>query len=379
MNDYNRKKRKLKPIILLIVAVLILALASACYFVSNKYTGKEYIKYNETSALDYIVCYRQPNDIGQGCLSQTINNYITKYIDEIKLNFNYKLAISKAVTTTYKYKIIGEITIYDRNNHLLVMDRKPYDLTEEKEVIKSNIDEIIISDLFELKYKEYEDYFTNYRNNASVSAAANLKVTLHIESSNKHNNVSDSIPINTDISIDIPLGEPTIQLNTNYTPSYISPDIKIDTNQAFMNIILKALSAMLGILGFIFVVSSIVANYNKQKSIPIYNKLVNELKNDFDYEISELASLIDSDDEDNYEYFDVVSFKELYDFIKTSTDKKILCNEKKYYNKRGKLENRISWFFVFMSDNKVMRFIVDESKVKEEYVLDKNIFKKYRG
>ena len=76
---------------------------------------------------------------------------------------------------------------------------------------------------------------------------------------------------------------------------------------------------------------------------------------------------------------DAISFKELYDLVKTSTEKKILFNEKKYFDNKGRLENRIAWFFVFMDTEKVMRFIVDENKINNEYKKNSDILKKYRG
>lgn len=378
MNGTKKRKRRVKrKFIRLTVAVFfLLTLTLSCYVGYKKHTGKEYINYKETNVLEYIVCYIQPNELNQGCLSQTINNYVTKYIDNIKLNFTYKLDLNKEVHTTYKYKIIGELTIFDRNNHSLVMERKEYDLLAEKEITKENIDKLTINELLNLNYKEYDQYVTNYKNNANVSAAANLRVTLLIETSNKHNEVSKEIKTSNNMIIDIPLGEHTIQLNTNYIPNNQSQNIEIKTNETLINNILKVLSIISGIIGLIFIIVTINEFYKKHKAIPIYTRLINELKNDFDYEISEISSLID---DDNYEYFNAISFKELYDLVKTSTDKKILWNEKQFFDNKGRLENRISWFFVFMSDTKIMRFVIDENELTTEYESNPNILKKYKG
>jgi hypothetical protein len=210
-------------------------------------------------------------------------------------------------------------------------------------------------------------------------AGANIKIIFHIESINKHNDVSQELKVNNDIILNIPLGEPTIQLNTNYVPNNQSPNIKIVTTQTPINIILGVLSVLFGLIAIILIIYVIRVIYKDYKSLPLYSRLIKSLKNDFDYEISEISSLIDTENEDRYKYFDAISFKELYDLVKTSIEKKILWNEKQYFDKKGRLENRISWFFVFMSDNKVMRFVVDENKLNEEYERDPNVLKKYRG
>ena len=380
MND-NKSKRKFKKTFMVLIGgiILLFVLALLSYLGYKNVVGKEYINYQETSVLDYIVCYTQPNELDQGCLPQSINNYVSKYIDEVKLNYNYKLALNKEIDAVYKYKIDGELTIYDRNNHSLIFKIIPYDLLEEKTVTKNNIEEIIISELLDLDYQVYDREVINYRNTANVSAGASLRVTLHIESVNKHSKVSEEIKVNNDIVIDIPLGEQTIQLSTNYTPNNQSSNIEVKTNQTLLNGTLKSLAVIFGLGALVLIIITVCIGNKRYKSLPVYTRLINELKNDFDYEISEISSLIDNDAEDNYEYFNAVSFKELFDLVKTSTDKKILWNEKKYYDKKGRLENRVSWFFVFMSDEKVMRFVVDENKLNEEYDSDQNILKKYRG
>ena len=259
------------------------------------------------------------------------------------------------------------------------MERKPYTFISEKEVSKESINEIVINELINLDYSEYYDFVSNYITTANIRASANLRLTFQIESTNKHNDISEEIKTSNNMIIDIQLDEPTMQISTNYIAITQSPNIEIQSNQTNTNQIFKILSVSSGVLAFILMTAVILNTIEKNKSIPLYERFVRELKNNFDYDISELSNLIDTENEDNYEYFNVVSFKELYDYIKTSTDKKILWNEKEYYNDSGELINRISWFFIFMSDTKVMRFIVDENKLVEEYAKNLNILKKYRG
>lgn len=252
-------------------------------------------------------------------------------------------------------------------------------LLKEKEVIVKNTDKILINELLDLNYKEYAKYVFNYKSNANVSASANFKVLFHVESYNRYNNISENIKINEDIALNIPLDEQTIQLEADYNPKYQSDNIEIIDDRPFLNILFMILLAISGILGLSLIITIINIIYKKHKTTPIYEKLINDLKNDFNYEISEISTLIDNDAENKYIYLDAISFKELYDLVKTSTEKKIFWNEKQYFTTKGKLKNRISWFFVFLSDEKVMRFIVDENLINKEYEEDNNILKKYKG
>lgn len=359
--------------------IFLISLFFTCLIAYEKNISKEYLVYKETSNLNYLVCYVPNNELNQGCLPQSINNYVTKYIDKIKPSFSYKLSLNKNVNIAYKYKITGELTIFDRNNHSLIMEKKNYELLNKKKELIENTDEILINELLDLDYKKYEQYVINYKTNASVSASANLKLLLHIESINKYHPSSEDIKINEDIILNIPLDEQTIQLSTNFKPNYQSSNIEIVNNNVVLNIIFLVLLGLTTLFGLMLIIFIIKSSYKKNKTLPIYDKLIKDLKNDFNYEISEISTLIDSDNEDQYLYLDVVSFKELFDLIKTSIEKKIFWNEKLYIDKKNRINNRISWFFVFLSDKQVARFIVDENKLNEEYLEDEDILKKYKG
>lgn len=359
--------------------IFLISLFFTCLIAYEKNISKEYLVYQETSNLNYLVCYVPNNELNQGCLPQSINNYVTKYIDKIKPSFSYKLSLNKNVNIAYKYKITGELTIFDRNNHSLIMEKKNYELLNKKKELIENTDEILINELLDLDYKKYEQYVINYKTNASVSASANLKLLLHIESINKYHPSSEDIKINEDIILNIPLDEQTIQLSTNFKPNYQSSNIEIVNNNVVLNIIFLVLLGLTTLFGLMLIIFIIKSSYKKNKTLPIYDKLIKDLKNDFNYEISEISTLIDSDNEDQYLYLDAVSFKELFDLIKTSIEKKIFWNEKLYIDKKNRINNRISWFFVFLSDKQVARFIVDENKLNEEYLEDEDILKKYKG
>lgn len=378
MKEKNEvRKYNVRLVSLIIGVIIFLTIALTCYVGYKKFIGKQYINYYETSNLDYSVCFRQPNDFyEEECLPKTINNYVSKYIDYINVNFNYKLNLSEQLDTSYKYGIIGELTIYDRNNYSNIMNRKNYTFVEEKDYSASDIDEFEIRELIKLDYSEFDRFVTSFKNNANVQVGANLKIILSIKSLNEHSKVSEPIPVNNDIVINIPLGEQTIQINTDYKPSNQSLNIEIGTNQTIVNDILKIMSFITGLIGITLLIMTIISSDRKYKEKPIYERFIKELKNDFDADITDLKSLIDTEKEDSYSYLDVTSFKELYELIKTSVDKKIFWNEKKY---KGNSGNRIAWFFVFMSDTKVARFIVDENILTKEYAKDKNIINKYRG
>lgn len=361
-------------------AVTFFVLAISCFIGYKTFTGKKYITYQETSSIDYTVCFKQPNDFyDKECLPKTINNYVTKYIDYINVNFDYKLDLNNPVNTTYKYMITAELTIYDRNNNSYIMNQKNYTLIPEKELDLKEIKELKLSELVKINYEEYDNFVSNYKNNASVQAGANLRVILHIESANQYSEASKPIVISNDLSVNIPLGETTIQLNSEYKPTNDSPQIEIDTNKTAVNNVFKYFSLISGFIGTVFLIILVFSANKKYNEKPVYTRLINELLKDYDADITTLKNLIDTEDQTIYTYLDVDSFKELYEQIKKSGDKQIFWNEKKDYDDRGNLKNRISWFFVFMSEEKVIRFVVDEKILIRKYRENSNVISEYRG
>jgi len=280
---------------------------------------------------------------------------------------------------TFIYSVTGELIIFDRNNHSNIMNRRGHTFLAEREITLDNTEKVNISELIKVDYDEFNSFVAEFRRNTNVQSAAHLIVTLSVEGSSEQSENSGSVNVNRSISITVPLGEPTIQLSTSYIPTYQSPNIEITTNETAVNTAFKILSIISAVLGSVLIGWIVVLNTKIQKKLPIYERFINELKNDYDADISELNNLIDTIYEEKYEYLDVKSFKDLYEEVRKSNNKQIYWNEAEVHAKGKKVPNRTSWFFIKGADKTITRFIVDEKKLTEDYESDKNILKKYRG
>ena len=360
---------------------MIIVFLSVCLLSFIGYRGfsqTEVISYEATSKIHYSVCYHQENALhNERCLPQEINNYVTRYIDYILVDFNYDIKLNKDVNITYNYQIIGELLIHDRNDPNLVKHRIPYVFMPKKDLTLNTTDELRITEQIKIIYEEYNAFVNEYRQDAGIQAAANLRAKMHIELNVKYED--EEIPVRSEIALNIPVGEPTIRLTGDYNPLSIEEGIEISTNQGLINqillvILLVSAASAIG-LGIIV----LILLYKRHQNTPIYIKFLNEIRRKYDVDITNLKSLIDTDKEDTYTYLDVTSFRELYEEIKKSNNKQIYWNEKEWKDKKGKITNRITWFFIFIDDKKVVRFIVDENEITESYKKDPKVISKYRG
>jgi len=361
---------RIKFNILFIVVALIAVVA--CFIIAKSLDGSESVTFNQSQSIDYTVCF-EPNEFyEEECLPKTINNYVARYIDTISVNFDYKLSSTWKFDTDYKYSVMGLLTIFDRNNENNIMNKREYTFVEETKVTESSITEFRIQELVKLNYSIYNDFVNDYKTSAAIPANANLRLTFKVESENDFSGTMK--PTSQIMTIDIPLGEPTIQLIANYVPS--TDNVLEVTKKPDVGYIITMFVA-----GFIFAINVALLLFNlnkKNKTRPVYERFVEDIKKEFDADISELKSLIDIDNDEGYTYLDVANFKELYDEVKKSSSKQIYWNERSYHAE-GKRINRVSWFFVILEDKKVLRFEVMENRITSEYKDDPDILKKYRG
>ena len=380
MNSNERKKKSL--ILRLAIMSIMFIMAIAAFVGYLRILSNEYINYEETRRIDYAVCFVQPNEFTEEeCLPRQsiINTYMTRYIDYINLKFDYKLTWDKVVSANYNYEINGEIIIRDRNNPDRIMLSEPVELLNRQMRSINQANEINISEIFRLNYQVYNERASEFlRRNANIQATASLEITFNVESKTNLDDSDDATFLSDQLNLTIPLDYAAIQIRSEYTPTTTNY-IQIQSSKTMLNYGLLIASIFLGLMGIIMLVSILIIINKRQKAKPLYEKLVDDLINDFDADITTLTNLIDPDNEDQYTYLDVPNFKELYDEIKKASNKQIYWTEKKYFGKNRSIENRVTWFFVFMDDTKVVRFIIDENEMEKKYKKNPDVIKEYKG
>ena len=373
---YSGKKQIIKVVIALVICLI---LAVGLFIFGKHIDVGEYVEYRQTRNLDYTVCFEESNDFyEEECLPSTINSYVTRYIDQIHIDFGHLLSWDKNVNSTVNYHISGELVIFDRNNSDHVMNRRSYELLEQQRRVEQDVTAIVIEETLSLNYNYFNDFVISYKQNANIPARAHLVVTLDIEVENHFESVEDGHIITDQISLIIPLDEPTIQLTEDIIIND-SGRVFIYYDYLFSNDLLFIISILFFVVSFILILVITVKLMRLSQYIPIYERIVNSIKNEYDADITNIKTLLDTDLEGKYTYLDVTSFKELYEQARSGTGKQIYWNEKQYTNYDNNVYNRVTWFFIFIDDDKVVRLIIDERKISKEYKDNSNIQKVYKG
>ena len=111
--ELYRKKRK-KWISIQVIIIFVVALLSGLSFYNyNRLNETHYVKYTETSSVDYNV-YLFDYDFLDKEYPKDNDAYVTELVDRLNVKFNYELAIdADKITYDYSYLITTRLLVTD--------------------------------------------------------------------------------------------------------------------------------------------------------------------------------------------------------------------------------------------------------------------------
>lgn len=94
---YSYGKRVMYSVIIFIIFMVL-----TLFFLiqSFNYKDTKVVRYVENSDLDYEVCLKENNFYEEKCLKKDMI-YVASLIDNVKINFNYKLNIEEKIKSNY--------------------------------------------------------------------------------------------------------------------------------------------------------------------------------------------------------------------------------------------------------------------------------------
>ena len=170
--------------------------------------------------------------------------YVSKSIDKIKINFNYKFNSNKIININYKYNITSQIVSNIDNEDKLIWN-KNYVLKEQKEY-KINSNTFNINDSIDIDYNYYNLYAKEYEEEYKIKTNQILKIYLNVTFKTNLNNKE----YKDYIEIDIPLTDTYTSITNNYEKNTI---YKIEKDNNYINYIIGSSFILISVL-FIFVI-----------------------------------------------------------------------------------------------------------------------------
>ena len=340
---------------LLLIVSFIFLLASI-YLISSSvvlFGEKIDLTYNEIGKADYTVYLNKNNHYDSNYLDSGMK-YIGSLINTVNTRFNYQFYTDKNIDFSYKYKINGELIIFDKNDTNKVFYTKEEELVSEViENITSN--NIVINQLANIDYKKYNEYVESYKKEYGVDVSGKLVVSMDVELLGIDSESKNDLFKNNELQITIPLTEKAVE---------ITIDTKnIDKKDYLVSDMNKGISSpyllVIGIICFIAAVVEFIYGdklYKLYVKDNIYNITVDKILKEYNKLIVNGEVSIDENKFTNKIYPE--TFIELVDASERLQSPilfyEVVPNEK--------------WFFIIIKDNDLYKFRISKSYLEKEEI-----------
>lgn len=300
MNGFKKRR-------LIATFIILLVLSCTFFYLGFKRTSSVKYSYKENNTVDYKV-YLKENSFFETSYLEKNKTYITSLIDYIDTDFKYNVTFNKEVTGQVKYQLFAEIKADKNNNDVGNYWTKKYNLTEEKTDTIEHVKTHEISVIEKIDYNMYNDLMTSFIKEYSLQAEATLKIYLLVTGDAKIEGKNENMPINSEISLTVPLSklaiEGKIETHNNNNEKEIVRNI---INEEPINKLYKVLFVISIVLLTYNIVQYVVFLVNKNKHLS-YRDRIKKINNDYDDIITKVKNL-------NTEKFSVIDVETFEDLI----------------------------------------------------------------
>ncbi len=348
-----RLKKSAKLFIYAFFAIILTIISIVLFnFSTENEDDFDIFSYHEKGNLNYKVYYSAAEGFTEG-YQPTNMTYVSNLIDHITLNFNYSLFAFEKLNTEYSYEIVSELIVYNANNESGV-------IKENKEVlVKSDIMNIEdegynISEEIEVDYNYYNEQANILKNKHGLQITSDLVVSMNVVSDSKYSNVSNSLKIDNDLSIKIPLSEKLLDFSLEGesvdNSSYVTDYTGVRDN------VLYYLGVTCAIFAFIHVIILILYSHKIFYNKDIYESTIKKYLREYDRLIvsSKQPDLNESSFENKIR---VMSIEELID-AHDSTNSPII-----YYEVIPGEKS----YFIIIDNNTLYKLTISREYLEEEY------------
>ena len=268
--------------ILFFITSLLLALSYGAFMLFSKNTAViegDCIHCTEVGKIDYEVNLNQDQKELPDVMESNMS-YLSSLINTVNLKINYDLNYDRTVPHKYKYKVLANFVVTDKN----VKDSKDNILISttdqlcDYDFVSEDGDKISISDAIVLPYAKYNRLATQFANKHDVDMEACVNVKLIVETDGKSANV-ESMNRVTELGLKVPLFDKTIdidesnaEINDNFVFEACIPNVR--------NISLGAMCLILAVTILSMEVAIILAYVPKYKG---YYKKMNFIYKNYGY------------------------------------------------------------------------------------------------
>ena len=339
------KKTTLNILLLCFCFVVILALNIFLYVTGFYKEAISSIMYKENNSIHYKV-YLKDNDFFETPYLEEGKTYITSLIDYIKVEYNYNIEFDKEVSGDLKYYIVASIEANKPNKETGNFWTKNYNITDVKTYTLNNDKILSLSEVIDVDYNKYNKILNEFKKRLSLSSDGVLKVYLVVDA--PLTSGSMSIPVKSNLLLQMPLSEKTIEASINLDAKSNVNEITqvVETKtQKTLKLACLVISCVLEI-GFVV---AILLIKKKEKESNLYESKIQKILSTYDSIIVNIDKFPDITENN---IITVSSFEELLD---AHGEVRMPINYFNGYNKSH---------FILISDNTVWKYTVKKSDFK---------------
>ena len=209
VKEWIQDNRKYSIYISLGILVFILLISIFFLKIGFDKNKKKYVQYSDSKSLEYKVMLKQ-NEYYKNPYIEKGNQYIANLIDYINTDFKYSFNLNDEYE--YNYKIIGTVDVSDEKTNKTVYTFTEDLLNEKTGKVEGNLD---IAENLNVDFNKYNNLIKQFVTSYDLkNVTSKLKIDLKV--SIKGIDQKFSKQNFTAMSLEIPLANNTIAIDTNY-------------------------------------------------------------------------------------------------------------------------------------------------------------------
>ena len=304
---YYGLKSRITAFLIILALLIATAIISLLLAVGNMTIHT--FTYNETSVLDYQVCYIENEFFEEECMPRG-RQYVASLIDQVNTTFNYSFNGSYLFDFAYTYDVTATVIAYERGQPERILFKRTDTLLEERTNHMISSTGFEINEEIEVDYRYFNQIVNNFRQEYVLLMDSKIVVTLNINVEGVHPNITQPIEVNREVTIEIPLSEQTLDINISYEDVNSSYIIHSENDNEILSLIYYAIAAISTIFALAILVKLIklISKATQHKSL--YIKKLDKILKEYDLVIVDTKTMPEIEGQKLYE---IPSMEELLD------------------------------------------------------------------
>ena len=277
VDDAIRRKKIICFLGLIILLSVLFVTFLGVFFKNNKV---KYVRYDESSNIDYKV-FLKDNDFFEEDYLASDNQYISTLIDYISANFKYKLSLNeKNITYKYSYRIDAEVNVKDKSSKKDIY--KYSDTLVSNKSLTSDEENLVISEDIDIDYNKYNDLISKFVSTYDVGdAESTLTVNMYVNVVGSCEDFEDDSNNESVMTLSVPLTTKTMGIDLSNDLVNSEDNLMICRKPSAINYLFLVISLIFG-LGVVILIFSLVMYINRTRTAKsVYQKELKKILNNF--------------------------------------------------------------------------------------------------